>query len=163
MGLKVSKKNNIPNKKNWETLYEGFKSNPELIDVPLETQIEGQSELRNESVTYKAFQLSGKYIVTSFNNDVILIDQQRAHERILYEHFLNTKEQKGISTQKVLFPVHIELSTNDFVLMQNLDNEFKLLGFEIPKKIFLINDTFMNLGLTTATAKLKRHEIKKYF
>ena len=37
----------------------------------------------------------------------------------------------------------------------------KLLGFEIPRKVLLIHDNFMNLGLTTATAKLKRHEIKK--
>jgi long-chain acyl-CoA synthetase len=39
----------------------------------------------------------------------------------------------------------------------------KLLGFEIPKKVHLINDTFANLGLATATHKLKRHEAKIYF
>ena len=52
------------------------------------------------------------------------------------------------------------------LILKNLEKharDNKLLGFEIPNKIFLINDTFMNLGLTTATAKLKRHEIKKYF
>jgi DNA mismatch repair protein MutL len=138
------------NKKNWETLYDGFKSEPaELVDTPLENQIEGQQELKQEAVTYKVFQLSGKYIVTSFNNDLVLIDQQRAHERILYEHFLNSKEQKPLSTQKVLFPVHLELSTNDFVLVQNLSPEFKLLGFDIEpfgKNNIVINGTPAELG-----------------
>ncbi len=138
------------NKKNWETLYDGFKNNPEeLMDVPLENQIEGQGELRNETITYKVFQISGKYIVTAFNNDIVLVDQQRAHERILYEHFLSSKEQKPISTQRVLFPVHIELSTNDFVLMQNLGAEFKLLGFEIEpfgKNNIVVNGTPAELG-----------------
>jgi DNA mismatch repair protein MutL len=138
------------NKKNWETLYDGFKNSPEeLIDVPLENQIEGQNEIRSESITYKTFQISGKYIVTSFNSDVVLVDQQRAHERILYEHFLGSKEQKPISTQKVLFPVHLELSTNDFVLVQNLSAEFKLLGFDIEpfgKNNIVINGTPAELG-----------------
>lgn len=138
------------NRKNWETLYEGFKSEPaELVETPLENQVEGQHELRHEAITYKVFQLSGKYIVTSFNNDLVLVDQQRAHERILYEHFLNSKEQKPLSTQKVLFPVHLELSTNDFVLVQNLSDEFKLLGFDIEpfgKNNIVINGTPAELG-----------------
>jgi DNA mismatch repair protein MutL len=138
------------NKKNWETLYEGFKANPgELMDLPLENQIMPNEELRSEAISYKVFQASGKYLVTTFNNDVVLIDQQRAHERILYEHFLNTKEQKPISTQKVLFPVHIELSTNDFVLVQNLSDEFRLLGFDIEpfgKNNIVVNGTPAELG-----------------
>lgn len=138
------------NKKNWETLYDGFKNSPEeLIDIPVENQIQGQNELQHEAVTYKVFQVSGKYIVTSFNNDVVLVDQQRAHERILYEHFLSSKEQKPIATQKVLFPVHLELSTNDFILIQNLASEFKLLGFDIEpfgKNNIVVNGTPAELG-----------------
>jgi len=142
--------NHSNNKKNWETLYEGFKNNPEeLVDKPLSHLDENPNQIQEESISYKVFQVSGKYIVTSFNNNVILVDQQRAHERILYEHFLKTKDQSPIATQQVLFPVHMELSTNDFVLMQNLSKEFSLIGFDIEpfgKNNIVINGTPAELG-----------------
>lgn len=136
------------NKKNWETLYEGFKKNPEeLVDQPLSHL--NENEIQNESVTYKTFQISGKYIITSFSNNIILIDQQRAHERVLYEHFVKTKEQNPIASQQVLFPVHMELGVNDFVLIQNLSKEFSLIGFDIEpfgKNNIVINGTPAELG-----------------
>lgn len=138
------------NKKNWETLYEGFKNNPdENSDSPISHLNEDKTLIANEAIEYKTFQLSGKYIVTSFNSNVILVDQQRAHERVLYEHFLSTKEQKPNATQQVLFPIHMELSTNDFVLVQSLTKEFSLLGFDIEpfgKNNIVINGTPAELG-----------------
>lgn len=137
------------NKKNWETLYDGFKNNPELIDQPLSHLDENPSEIEQEATEYKTFQISGKYIITTFSQNVILIDQQRAHERVLYEHFLKTKEQKPNSTQQVLFPEHIELSGNDFVLIQNMAHEFSLLGFDIEpfgKNNIVVNGTPAELG-----------------
>lgn len=137
------------NKKNWETLYEGFKNNPEDVEVHSNPMNESSNEIQQETIEYKTFQISGKYIITSFNQNVILVDQQRAHERILYEHFLKTKEQKPNATQQVLFPVHMELSTNDFVLMQSLKHEFSLLGFDIEpfgKNNIVINGTPAELG-----------------
>jgi DNA mismatch repair protein MutL len=139
------------NKKNWETLYDGFhkSGHSELIDQPISQEIEGQRELETEAIEYKTMQVMGKYIITSFEENVWLIDQQRAHERIMFEHFFNTKEQKPISTQQVLFPAHIELSINDFVLIQNLLPEFKLLGFDMEvfgKNNIVINGTPAELG-----------------
>ncbi|HRD39530.1 MAG TPA: hypothetical protein PLC65_12925 [Bacteroidia bacterium] len=107
------------------------------------------AELNNETVTYKAFQLSGKYIVTSFGQNAVLIDQQRAHERILYEHFLNIKEQNPNSVQQMLFPIHMELSNNDFVLIQGLKPEFNVLGFDLEpfgKNNIVISGTPAELG-----------------
>ncbi len=106
-------------------------------------------QLQAESVFYKTFQLFGKYIITSFNESLVAIDQQRAHERVLYEHFLRAKEQKPISTQQSLFPTHIELSTNDFVLIQSIMNEFRLLGFDMElfgKNNIVVNGTPAELG-----------------
>jgi DNA mismatch repair protein MutL len=139
------------NKKNWETLYEGFKQTGynELTDQPLEHPVEEQRQLQNETIDYKTMQVMGKYIVTSFEENVWLIDQQRAHERIMYEHFFNTKEQRPNSTQQLLFPGHIELSTNDFVLIQNLIDEFRLLGFDMEvfgKNNIVVNGTPAELG-----------------
>lgn len=139
------------NKQHWETLYEGFK-NPdtsELVDQPLQSEIMEREQLQNESVSYKSFQLAGKYIITSFGNNVVCVDQQRAHERILYEYFLKAKEQKPVSTQQLLFPTHIELGNNDFILIQSLLNEFKLLGFDMElfgKNNIVVNGTPSELG-----------------
>lgn len=139
---------NTSNKKNWETLYDGFKNSNE--ELPEQTTFSNETvELNNETVTYKAFQLSGKYIVTSFGQNAVLIDQQRAHERILYEHFLNIKEQNPNSVQQMLFPIHMELSNNDFVLIQGLKSEFNVLGFDLEpfgKNNIVINGTPAELG-----------------
>lgn len=140
--------NATSNKKNWETLYDGFKNSGE--ELPEQTTFSNETiELNHETVTYKAFQLSGKYIVTSFGQNAVLIDQQRAHERILYEHFLNIKEQNPNSVQQMLFPIHMELSNNDFVLIQGLKSEFNLLGFDLEpfgKNNIVINGTPAELG-----------------
>ncbi|MBL7896264.1 MAG: DNA mismatch repair endonuclease MutL [Bacteroidia bacterium] len=139
---------NTSNKKNWETLYDGFKNSNE--EEPEQNTFSNETaELNNETVTYKAFQLSGKYIVTSFGQNAVLIDQQRAHERILYEHFLNIKEQNPNSVQQMLFPIHMELSNNDFVLIQGLKPEFNVLGFDLEpfgKNNIVINGTPAELG-----------------
>ncbi|MBN8692682.1 MAG: DNA mismatch repair endonuclease MutL [Bacteroidetes bacterium] len=139
---------NTSNKKNWEALYDGFKNSNE--ELPEQTTFSNETaELNNETVIYKAFQLSGKYIVTSFGQNAVLIDQQRAHERILYEHFLNIKEQNPNSVQQMLFPIHMELSNNDFVLIQGLKSEFNVLGFDLEpfgKNNIVINGTPAELG-----------------
>lgn len=136
------------NKKNWESLYDGFKNSPE--ETPAQTTFSSETaELNNETISYKAFQLAGKYIVTSFGQNAVLIDQQRAHERILYEHFLNIKEQNPNSVQQMLFPIHMELSNNDFALIQGLKSEFNVLGFDLEpfgKNNIVINGTPAELG-----------------
>ena len=79
----------------------------------------------------------------------MVIDQQRAHERVLYEHYLKAKEQKPVTTQQLLFPAHIELSSNDFILVQNLLNEFKFIGFDMEvfgKNNIIVNGTPAELG-----------------
>ena len=95
-----------------------------------------------ESVSYKAFQLFNKYIVCNSSQGILIIDQQRAHERILYEHYLRSNSQTPLATQQILFPEQIELSAKDFTLMESLLPEFKLLGFDLEvfgKNSFVIN------------------------
>jgi DNA mismatch repair protein MutL len=72
----------------------------------------------------------------------LIIDQQRAHERILYEHYFKTKAQAPLPTQQILFPEQVELSSKDFSLIESLLPEFKLLGFDI--EIFGKNSIVVN-------------------
>jgi len=132
------------NKQNWENLFDGFKqtNSPETNIVEAEQQT--IENIKQEAVNFNVFQLNLKYIVTTYNKSVLIIDQQRAHERIVYEHYLNTKAESKIASQQLLFPEQIELSFNDFSLIQNLKNEFNLLGFDIEefgKNSIVVNGT----------------------
>jgi DNA mismatch repair protein MutL len=62
---------------------------------------------------------------------VLIVDQQRAHERIVYEHYLHSKQDGRIPSQQLLFPEQIELGTNDFSIVKDLLEEFRHLGFEL--------------------------------
>jgi DNA mismatch repair protein MutL len=130
------------NRQNWESLFEGFKPDGQAGAETLVPEQKTLETIKEEAVEFSVFQLNFKYIVTSYNKGLIVVDQQRAHERIVYEHYLGTKAESKIASQQLLFPEQIEMSTNDFVLIQNLKNEFKLLGFDI--EVFGKNSIVVN-------------------
>jgi DNA mismatch repair protein MutL len=121
------------NRQHWESLFEGFKKNAEESSEDVLPQQQSLESIQQESIDLSVFQLNGKYIVTSLNGNVVVIDQQRAHERIIYEHYLKAKPESKIASQQLLFPEQIELSVNDFSLVRNLLDEFGLLGFDIQE------------------------------
>lgn len=133
------------NRQNWETLFEGFKGSPDtaVIQHPAEQQ-QTLEHVKKESADFSVFQLNNKYLVTSYNQNILIVDQQRAHERILYEHYMNTKKESPASSQQLLFPEQIELSAGDFSLVKDLLDEFKTLGFDLEifgKNSIVINGT----------------------
>jgi DNA mismatch repair protein MutL len=132
------------NKQHWEALFEGFKNNPQTATASATEEQQVVESIKKEAVEFSVFQLYSKYIVTTYNQNVLIIDQQRAHERVVYEHYLNAKKENPIATQQLLFPEQIEMSANDFVLTQSLLEEFKLLGFDMAvfgKNSIVINGT----------------------
>lgn len=137
------------NKQHWETMFEGFKNTQEnTITTSDVSQQNALDELKSEATNFIFFQLNQKYIVTTFNRNVLIVDQQRAHERILYEHYLKTKQETKIASQQLLFPEQIELSANDFTLMKDLNEEFKTLGFDFEvfgKNSIVVNGTPVDL------------------
>ncbi|MCP4520497.1 MAG: DNA mismatch repair endonuclease MutL [Cytophagales bacterium] len=80
----------------------------------------------NKNVT---FQIAQSYITAQVKTGLILIDQQAAHERILYERF-SVYSENPISTQKFLFPQTTELSITDYALATELQEELRALGFQ---------------------------------
>lgn len=166
------------NKQHWENLFDGFKTNNSetVIDEKIDEQQAFQT-LKKEALQFSVFQLNLKYLVTTYNNNVLIIDQQRAHERIVYEHYLNTKAETKIASQQLLFAEQLELSANDFILIKNLSEEFKTLGFDIEvfgKNSMIVNGTPADLQdfnitetidgiletykLNTIDAKLEKHD-----
>lgn len=75
------------------------------------------------------FQLHFQYIASQIKSGLMLIDQQAAHERILYEKYKTTLDKKSGASQQFLFPQTISLNPTDFALVMELEPEFKALGF----------------------------------
>jgi DNA mismatch repair protein MutL len=120
-------------KNNWEQLLDGFKD--DLIDTK-ESEEKSQNKLEEiqlEALDLPVFQLASKYIVTNYNSNIIVIDQQRAHQRIVYEYYFRSNKQNKIPSQQLLFPEQIEFGANDFTLIKDLFNEFRELGFDIEE------------------------------
>lgn len=106
----------------WDSLYAGLQSesvaSPSLgIDAPEEST--------------KVFQLFQKYIVSSLRSGLLVIDQQRAHQRVLYEQFLNHLTGKPSPRQQLLFPLHKEMALHERVLLESHQDTIAALGFEI--------------------------------
>jgi DNA mismatch repair protein MutL len=94
-------------------------------------------------------QLLNTYIVTPTNRGFILIHQQSAHERVLYDRFAAAAGGKGIPSQKSLFPATLQLSASDAILLQELAPDLLSLGYQIEpfgKDSFIIHGTPADTG-----------------
>lgn len=76
-------------------------------------------------------QLLNTYIIAPANTGYILIHQQAAHERILYERYATAVQSHGMAIQKNLFPLTLRLSAQDAVLFNELITDLHLLGYSI--------------------------------
>lgn len=75
---------------------------------------------------------NGRYIITTLKSGLVLIDQQRAHERILFEQFMNRKEMAvPAGAQQLLFPVNCVFSPADAEMMHEMMDDLRRLGFTI--------------------------------
>ena len=91
----------------------------------------------------ECIQLHLSYILIPDENGFILVQQQNAHERILYERFLHAMDGKPISTQQSLFPATIELAPQDAILVDELLPDLRLLGYQLEP---FGNNTFVIQG-----------------
>ncbi|MEO8962663.1 MAG: DNA mismatch repair endonuclease MutL [Ginsengibacter sp.] len=88
-------------------------------------------------------QIHKSFIIAQNENGFIVINQQNAHERILYERFTDAMQGKPISIQRSLFPEAIELTPTDSVLLSELLPDLKILGYEVEH---FGNNTFIIQG-----------------
>ncbi|MGI6338889.1 MAG: DNA mismatch repair endonuclease MutL [Bacteroidales bacterium] len=79
----------------------------------------------------RLLQIKGKYLVSPVKSGLMLIDQKRAHERILYERYLETTSTRGGISQAEMFPVRIEMNPADYLLLLEIKDEIAQLGFKI--------------------------------
>ena len=115
---------------NWEDLYKVTEETPSeqlLISSPTEEEEITTKGQKNQVF----FQLHNQYILTQIHSGLLVIHQQRAHERILYEQFrLQLANNQG-SSQQTLFPQTIELSAADASILEGVLDDIQALGFLI--------------------------------
>jgi DNA mismatch repair protein MutL len=137
-----------PEKKNlerWEDLYQGTQLKLKPVE---EIESKNDEELFLQQVGQfsgkKTLQLKQKYILTPVKSGLMVIDQKRAHERILFEKFMEVLKSDSVASQQLLFPQTLELNPADSAMLQNILPELLSLGFDIRefgKNTFIISGT----------------------
>ncbi|GHV40968.1 DNA mismatch repair protein MutL [Bacteroidia bacterium] len=122
----------------WEKFYQGFENDKgNLPGEEPEVDIFNHSDEDNEvekmpiSEMVIHYQYKNRYILTSVKSGLMLIDQRRAHIRILFDQFLSQiQNNKGIS-QRTLFPEIIELSPSEAAMIPYIIDDLEAVGFDL--------------------------------
>ncbi|QTN39531.1 DNA mismatch repair endonuclease MutL [Cryomorphaceae bacterium] len=96
-------------------------------------QVEEQQLSLEESKSVMAYQLHGKYILTHIKSGFMIIDQNRAHQRILFEQFQKSLGRQNSVTQQLLFQQTIELGAGDLSLLEEHEETLRQLGFDLER------------------------------
>ena len=146
----------------WDKLFEGeqppesrlFASSIDRTEVRIESSMNWETQATSEENIL--FQLHQKFLVRPVKNGLMIIDQQAAHERILFERFLGKMQQNSGSSLQSLFPQTVSLSPADFALVFEMEGEIKALGFQFD--VFGKN-TLVVTGMPAETAGRNEKEL----
>lgn len=132
--------------KHWREFYEGEngKSKEDNRGENIQPKIEPTQTKPHYPLTTIHYQLHNQFILVQTPGGFILINQQAAHERILYEQLMEAAKGKAVATQRSMFPVTIELAPADAVLLEELMDDLQELGYMIEpfgKNHFVVQGT----------------------
>ncbi|MFO7853259.1 MAG: DNA mismatch repair endonuclease MutL [Bacteroidota bacterium] len=114
----------------WEKLYTGIDSK-DSESTKAGRRYDDAGQQTAAGGFEKIFQVRNKYIICSIKSGLMIIDQKRAHERVLYEKFSNALKSDSVVAQKSLFPKTLELDQADLALLSEIEEEIKNCGFDI--------------------------------
>ncbi len=155
-------KRQASNLRNWEKAYEGLDAfdqegsgggpapaAPKALTLESDWQDDQETDdarpaetRQGQEVRKSPQQLHNTYILTQIKSGVMILDQQAAHERILFERYLHVLQQQKQSTQKQLFPRTLTLSPADAALLKDLLQPINQLGFDLQEfgaNTFVVN------------------------
>ncbi|NOX48714.1 MAG: DNA mismatch repair endonuclease MutL [Chlorobi bacterium] len=143
-----------PSSGNWRELYKGLESDQLGLSFKKKKednfeQNEEIEESQTEVLGQVGFQIHNKYLLSNVRSGLMLIDQQRAHERILFEHYSEILEKRKGSSQQLLFPVTMDVSPGDAAIIKELLEDLMVLGFnmeEFGENSFIINGSPVELN-----------------
>jgi DNA mismatch repair protein MutL len=110
----------------WESLYTSIATNDGQ-------QSESLFEHQQDEKTQKTFQIQRKYVMSLIKSGVVLINQSLAHQRILYEQFLESITVKEANSQQLLFPVKISFSSAEIEMIYTIKTELENAGFSFDE------------------------------
>lgn len=128
------------NLENWSKLFEENAGRADISQVGREADDEPMTltfgsdmnaPLQEQSFQEKSliFQLHNRYVITQVKSGMMLVDQQAAHERVLFEKFFQNLEDRKGASQQTLFPQTVSLNPSDFSLVMDMQEEIQALGF----------------------------------
>ena len=138
------------NTESWESLYAGLDTNTEtpqtdlfgqedtpignvdngeIIISSVATAPDATAMIEDKSPTH--YQYKGSYIMTAVKSGLMIINQHRAHVRILYEAYLRQLSEHKVHSQKVLFPEMVQFSVSDSVILDHILPEMTEMGFQL--------------------------------
>jgi len=110
----------------WESLY----TSTAITDEEKQSELfENQQEIKIQ----KTFQIQRKYLLSSIKSGIVLINQSLAHQRILYEDFLESITVKEANSQQLLFPVKISFSSQEIEMIYTMKTELENAGFSFDE------------------------------
>lgn len=138
------------NTESWESLYSGLETNTETPqtelfgqeDTPIGNVDNGETIISSVATAPDAtamiedkspthYQYKGSYIMTAVKSGLMIINQHRAHVRILYEAYLRQLFEHKVHSQKVLFPEMVQFSVSDSVILEHILPEMTEMGFQL--------------------------------
>lgn len=134
----------------WEKLYQNFeKGKQEGIASITEKDVEdsfsdiGEVEPVNNGVQAEiitpdmssamCMQMKGRYILSPIKSGLMIVDQHRAHVRVLFEQYIKQLDATTISSQRVLFPEVLQLTTSQNIILKELEPEMEKIGFNLAQ------------------------------
>ena len=120
----------------WQTLYGGLGQAgdvpvPESTEEPAEGDLFEGEETGTEERSVEHFQFRGQYILTAVQSGLMIVDQHRAHVRVLYDKYMHQMESRSTTGQRLLFPEMMTVSPSDGIIMQHIISDLSLMGFDI--------------------------------
>ena len=123
----------------WEDLYDNASPSLQQEDFsssqapaePQELTLYSKSEPDFSDKSSQHYQYKGRYIMTAVKSGLMIIDQQRAHIRVLYDRYLEQIQSRRGASQGLLFPEMIQLPPSEAVVLEHLQDELRALGFDL--------------------------------
>ena len=114
----------------WDKLYAGLDTSVSKSIMP-EREFDEEKHTAASMGLEKIFQIRNKYIICPVKSGLMIIDQKRAHERILYEKFIEALQSDSVVAQRSLFPKTLELDQADLALLSEIEEDVKNCGIDI--------------------------------
>lgn len=153
--------------KNWGSLYEISKTSlqQEKLHLPEDNPVNMDDPSIQKFGQRQVFQLHNRLIISQIRSGFMMIDQQAAHERILYERFLAQLENRQGASQQSLFPQTVTLNGSDFELVRDLLPDIQALGFQIRefgKNTLVVEGIPADLGINISEVEMLEHLIEGF-